>query len=63
MASKINKKFSLDIVGILDLKSLDNEHDVFIEVEDYDDPVRLSELANEFDGKDVKINIGYKNEL
>ena len=62
MASKINKKFSLDVTGILDLSQLDDEHDVLIDVEDVG-PVKLSDLAEEFDGKDVKISIGYKDEI
>lgn len=63
MASKVNKKFSFDVTGIINLSSLDEEHDVFIEVEDFDAPIRLSEYAKEFDGKDVKLTLGYKNEL
>lgn len=63
MASKVNKKFSFDVTGIIDLSSLDEEHDVFIEVEDFDAPIRLSEYAEEFDRKDVKLTLGYKNEL
>ena len=63
MASKINKKFTLDVTGILDMSRLDAEHDILIEVEDRDDPVGLFELAKEFDGKDVKISIGYKDEF
>lgn len=63
MASKINKKFSLDITGVLDMSQLDDEHDLLVEVEDFERPVSLRKLAREFDGKDVKISIGYKNEL
>ena len=59
MASKINKKFTLDVTGILDMSRLDAEHDILIEVEDRDEPVGLFELA----GKDVKISIGYKDEF
>lgn len=63
MASKINKKFTLDVTGILDMSRLDAEHDIMIEVEDQAEPVSLLELAREFDGKDVKISIGYKDEF
>lgn len=63
MASKINKKFTLDVTGILDMSHLDEEHDILIEVEDREEPVSLLQLAREFDGKDVKISIGYKDEF
>ena len=46
MASKVNKKFGLDITGTIDLDSLDKEHDVLFEVEGLSEPVSLAELAD-----------------
>ena len=57
MASKVNKKFGLDITGTIDLDSLDKEHDGLSE------PVSLAELADEFNGKEVKLSIAFTGQL
>ena len=63
MASKVNKKFGLDITGTIDLDSLDKEHDVLFEVEGLSEPVSLDELADEFNGKEVKLSIAFTDQL
>lgn len=59
MASKINKKMSVDIKGVLDL----TDGIVRIEVEDVEVPIVFTELVKEFDGKDVKIALTFGEEL
>jgi len=59
LASKINKKFALNIEGILSLQ----DGFFVLEVEDVDEPVSLAELAKDFDSKKVKIAINYAEEL
>ena len=59
MASKVNKKFGLDITGTIDLDSLD----VLFEVEGLSEPVSLAELADEFNGKEVKLSIAFTDQL
>ena len=61
MASKVNKKFGLDITGTIDLDSLDKEHDVLFEVEGLSEPVSLA--ADEFNGKEVKLSIAFTDQL
>lgn len=60
MASKINKKYSCDIQGILDIRE---DKNIYIEVEDTDPPILLAELFEVFNNKEVKISITFKNEL
>lgn len=57
--SKINKKFSLDITGILSL----DDGIPKIEVEDMPDPIALSDIAREFENKEIKLTLGFKEEL
>ena len=57
--SKINKKMSVNIQGILDLRN----GVIKLEVEDIDEPVVFSELIKEFDGKSVKISLSYGEDL
>lgn len=60
MASKINKKYTTDVRGIL---SIDSDQKMTVEVEDITDPVDLAELFSDFENKDVKITIAYAEEL
>lgn len=60
MASKINRKYSCDIKGII---STDNGV-ITVEVEDVDEPVVLADFIKDFVGKsDVKIAVSYGEEL
>lgn len=60
MASKLNKKYSCDIKGIV---SSDNGV-ISVEVEDVENPVVLADFIADFIGKpDVKITVSYGEEL
>ena len=60
MASKINRKYSCDIRGII---SADNGI-VTVEVEDVEEPIALADFIKDFVGKpDVKISVSYGEEL
>lgn len=60
MASKINKKYSCDIKGIIST----DDGIITVEVEDVDTPVVLADFIKDFVGKpDVKISIAYGEEL
>lgn len=60
MASKINKKYTTDVRGIL---SIDSDQKITVKVEDIADPVILAELFSDFENKDVEITIAYAEEL
>ena len=56
MASKINKKYSCDIKGIISV----DDGIITVEVEDIDTPVVLADFIKDFVGKpDVKISVAY----
>lgn len=59
MASKINKKYSADVWGILSIES----GNMTVEVEDVNKPIVLSDFFKDFESKDVKITIAYGEEL
>lgn len=60
MASKINKKYSADIKGIISI----TDGKIFVEVEDVENPVDLADFAIDFaDKPDVKITIAYGEEV
>ncbi len=59
MAAKISKKNTLSAQGILDL----TDGIIKLEVEGQDTPVTLSELAKDFDGLNVKINITFNEDI
>lgn len=59
MASKINKKYSADVKGVMSI----DDGIVTVEVEDMNDPVILADLFKDFADKDVKISISYGEEL
>ena len=56
MASKINRKYSCDIRGII---SADDDI-ITVEVEDVEKPIVLADFIKDFIGKpDVKISVAY----
>ena len=60
MASKINRKFSCDIKGIISI----DVGIITVEVEDVDEPIVLADFIKDFVGKsDVKISVAYGEEL
>ena len=59
MASPMNKKFSADIAGVLTVE----DSVLLIEIEDVAEPVILANFLEDFNGKEVKISCGYKEEL
>lgn len=60
MASKINRKYSCDIKGIIST----DDGIITVEVEDVAEPVVLADFIKDFVGKsDVKISVAYGEEL
>lgn len=60
MASKINRKYSCDIRGIISA----DDGIVTVEVEDVEEPIALADFIKDFIGKpDVKISVSYGEEL
>lgn len=59
MASKMNKKYSAEITGILDIR----EDGIFVEVEDIEGAINLADFIADFNSKDIKIAVGYKQEV
>lgn len=60
MSSKINKKYSADIKGIISI----DDGIITVQVEDVDEPIVLADFIKDFsDKEDAKINISYGQEL
>lgn len=60
MASKINRKYSADIKGIINA----DDGIITVEVEDVDESIVLADFIKDFIGKpDVKVTISYGEEL
>lgn len=60
MASKINKKYSCDIKGIISV----DDGIITVEVEDVEEPIVLADFIKDFISKeDVKITVSYGEEL
>ena len=60
MASKINRKYSCDIKGMVSV----DDGIITVEVEDVDEPVILADFIKDFvDKPDVKISVSYGEEL
>ena len=60
MASKINRKYSCDIRGIISA----DDGIITVEVEDVAEPIVFADLIKDFIGKpDVKISVSYGEEL
>lgn len=53
------KKFGAAIDGILSL----DDGQITLEVDGVDEPISLADFIKEFDGKSVKISVGYANEI
>ena len=60
--AKIKKGFTAEVTGLLNI-DLDDSNRIFVEVEDVEDPIDLAEFISEFNGKDVKISVAYKQEM
>lgn len=58
MAAKIQRKKTLKVIGIMDARE---SGEVFIEIEG--EPRKLSDLAADFNGEEVTINIGQSDDL
>lgn len=56
MNGKVCKKYSANVIGILDI----SDGKISVEIEDRNEPIDLAELFSDFDGKDVAISINYK---
>ena len=60
MASKINRKYSCDVKGLV---SIDGDK-ITVEVEDMEDEINLAEFIKDFaDKPDVKIAVSYGEEI
>ncbi len=60
MVSKINRKYSCDVKGLIST----DDGIITIEVEDMEEPVVLADFIKDFVGKpDVKISVSYGEEL
>lgn len=59
LASKINRKYSADVKGILNI----DDGIVTIQVEDVDEPIVLADFIKDFANKEVKIVTSYGDEL
>ena len=60
MASKLNRKYSCDIKGMVSV----DDGIITVEVEDVDEPVILADFIKDFvDKPDVKISVSYGEEL
>lgn len=57
--SNMVKKFGAAIDGILSL----DDGQITLEVDGVDEPISLADFIKEFDGKSVKISVGYANEI
>ena len=61
MASKISKKSTLNILGVIEIDEEENK--VSIQVEDVDDPMDLIELIKDFNGLETKITLSYGEDI
>ena len=55
MAAKIQRKYQISASGVLHI----NENQVFIENEDSGELINLAELFEDFNDRDIKLNIAY----
>ena len=53
-------KSALSVKGIMDIH---DDGSIWLEVEDINDPINLAELADNFNGKPIKLGITYDEEL
>lgn len=59
MVSKINKKYSADIKGVLSV----DDGIITIQVEDMDESVVLADFIKDFADKEIKLVVSYGEEL
>lgn len=58
--ANLTMKSSLSVKGIIDIH---DDGSIWLEVEDINDPINLAELADNFNGKPIKLGITYDEEL
>lgn len=59
MDSKINKRSSASIKGILSVE----DGKLFVDVEDIEKPFNLAEFLKDFDGVDMTLSVAHKEEI
>lgn len=57
MGKSIVRKKSIDIKGILNIGNEENDKNIYIECEDLDEPLLLSDLIKVFNGSEVSISV------
>lgn len=57
MGKSIVRKKSIDIKGILNIGDEENDKNIYIECEDLDEPLLLSDLIKVFNGSEVSISV------
>lgn len=57
MGKSIVKKKSIDIKGVLNIGDDMNADNIYVEVEDIDEPLLLSDLIKSFNGCEVSISV------
>lgn len=58
--ANLTMKSALSVKAIMDIHDDDS---IWLEVEDINDPINLADLADNFNGKPVKLSITYDEEL
>lgn len=58
--ANLTMKSALSVKGIMDIH---DDGSIWLEVEDINDPINLAELADNFNGKPIKLSITYDEEL
>lgn len=58
--ANLTMKSALSVKGIMDIH---DDGSIWLEVEDINDPISLAELADNFNGKPIKLGITYDEEL
>lgn len=58
--ANLTMKSALSVKGIIDIH---DDGSIWLEVEDINDPISLAELADNFNGKPIKLGITYDEEL
>ena len=58
--ANLTMKSALSVKGIMDIH---DDGSIWLEVEDINDPINLAELADNFNGKPIKLGITYDEEL
>lgn len=58
--ANLTMKSALSVKAIMDIHDDDS---IWLEVEDINDPINLADLADNFNGKPIKLSITYDEEL